>query len=74
MPFAGYPYGFAAMEAETLSLSRGEQAPPDLKENFSAGPNATPPAGISADEALLYFLRISGRKNRRILNRRGNML
>ena len=55
MPFAGYPYGFAAMEAETLSLSRGEQAPPDLKENFSAGPNATPPAGISADEALFVF-------------------
>ena len=27
MPFAGYPYGFAAMEAETLSLSRGEHAP-----------------------------------------------
>ena len=55
MPFAGYPYGFAAMEAETLSLSRGEKAPPDLKENFSAGPNATPPVGISADEALFVF-------------------
>ncbi|MED5402997.1 MAG: 2-oxoglutarate and iron-dependent oxygenase domain-containing protein [SAR324 cluster bacterium] len=55
MPFAGYPYGFAAMEAETLSLSRGEQAPPDLKENYSAGPNATPPAGISADEAFFVF-------------------
>ena len=55
MPFAGYPYGFAAMEAETLSLSRGEQAPPDLKENFSAGPNTSPPAGISAEEALFVF-------------------
>jgi len=55
MPFAGYPYGFAAMEAETLSLSRGEKAPPDLKENFSAGPNVTPPVGISADEALFVF-------------------
>jgi len=55
MPFAGYPYGFASMEAETLSLSRGEQAPPDLKENFSAGPNTSPPAGISAEEALFVF-------------------
>ena len=55
MPFAGYPYGFAPMEAETLSLSRGELAPPDLKENFSAGPNATPPAWISADEARFVF-------------------
>ena len=24
MPFSGYPYGFAAMEGETLSRSRGE--------------------------------------------------
>jgi len=55
MPFAGYPYGFASMEAETLSLSRGEQAPPDLKENFSAGPKASPPAGMSEEEALFVF-------------------
>ena len=55
MPFAGYPYGFARMEAETLSLSRGRHAPPDLKENFSVGPNANPPAGISSDEALFVF-------------------
>ena len=55
MPFAGYPYGFAAMEEETLSRSRGEQAPPDLKENFSAGPKTSPPAEISADEALFVF-------------------
>ena len=29
MPFSGYPYGFAAMEGETLSRSPGEPAPPD---------------------------------------------
>jgi len=55
MPFAGYPYGFASMEAETLSLSRGKRAPPDLKENFSAGPKASPPAGMSEEEALFVF-------------------
>ena len=55
MPFAGYPYGFSGMEAETLSLSRAQMAPPDLKENFSVGPNATPPAGISSDEALFVY-------------------
>ena len=43
------------MEAETLSRSRGRHAPPDLKENFSVGPNATPPAGISSDEALFVY-------------------
>ncbi|MFL2809236.1 MAG: isopenicillin N synthase family dioxygenase [bacterium] len=43
------------MEAETLSLSRGINAPPDLKENFSVGPNANPPAEIYLDEALFVF-------------------
>ncbi|MBC8258470.1 MAG: isopenicillin N synthase family oxygenase [SAR324 cluster bacterium] len=55
MPFAGYPYGFSAMEEEILSRSRGEQAPPDLKENFSAGPNISPPKEITADEAVFVF-------------------
>ena len=55
MPFTGYPYGFAAMEDETLSRSRGEQAPPDLKQNFSVGPNIAPPPGIAAEEAVFVF-------------------
>jgi len=55
MPFAGYPYGFARMEAETLSRSRGQKGPPDLKENFSVGPNATPPEGVSEDEVLFVY-------------------
>jgi isopenicillin N synthase-like dioxygenase len=55
MPYAGYPYGFAPMEAETLSHSRGQQAPPDLKETFSVGPNTPPPPGISAKEAVFVF-------------------
>ena len=60
MPFSGYPYGFAAMESETLSLSRGEQAPPDLKENFSAEPNTKPLPGIASDEAVFVFSEKSG--------------
>jgi len=55
MPYAGYPYGFAPMEAETLSHSRGQQAPPDLKETFSVGPNTPPPPGISAKETVFVF-------------------
>ena len=35
MPFHGYPYGFVAMEKETLARSKRESAAPDLKESFS---------------------------------------
>jgi isopenicillin N synthase-like dioxygenase len=38
MPFAGYPYGYAPLQAEALAGSRGDQTPPDLKESFSSGP------------------------------------
>ena len=38
MPFAGYPYGYAPLQAEALAGSRGDQTPPDLKESFSTGP------------------------------------
>ena len=55
MPFKGYPYGFAPMETETLSHSRGQQSPPDLKENFSVGPNLSIPSNISNEEALFVF-------------------
>ena len=38
MPYAGYPYGYAPLQAEALAGSLGDQTPPDLKESFSTGP------------------------------------
>jgi isopenicillin N synthase-like dioxygenase len=38
MPYEGYPYGYAGLQAEALAKSMGEEAPPDLKESFSIGP------------------------------------
>jgi len=38
MPYAGYPYGYSPLLAETLAKSLGEETPPDLKESFSIGP------------------------------------
>ena len=38
MPYAGYPYGYAPLQAEALAGSLGDQTPPDLKESFSIGP------------------------------------
>ena len=37
-PYVGYPYGYAPFAKEALSLSLGQEAPPDLKESFSMGP------------------------------------
>ena len=41
MPYAGYPYGYAPFREEALALSLGDSTPPDLKETFSIGPEAT---------------------------------
>ncbi|HYL47553.1 MAG TPA: 2-oxoglutarate and iron-dependent oxygenase domain-containing protein [Candidatus Limnocylindrales bacterium] len=38
MPYAGYPYGYAPLQAEALAKSLGDETPPDLKETFSIGP------------------------------------
>lgn len=38
MPYPGYPYGYAPLQAEALAGSLGDQTPPDLKESFSIGP------------------------------------
>jgi isopenicillin N synthase-like dioxygenase len=38
MPYAGYPYGYAPLQAEALAGSLGDETPPDLKESFSIGP------------------------------------
>ena len=37
-PHVGYPYGYSRLAGETLAVSRGETAPPDLKESYSIGP------------------------------------
>lgn len=38
----GYPYGYFPMATESLARSRGEAAPPDLKESFNIGPLTRP--------------------------------
>jgi isopenicillin N synthase-like dioxygenase len=50
-PYPGYPYGYLALETESLARSRGLEAPPDKKESFNGGPLRTP-TGVSDPEAL----------------------
>ncbi len=51
---AGHPYGFHPFAGEALARSRGDAAPPDLKESFSMGPPTTPTDRI--DPAELAFV------------------
>jgi len=55
MPFAGYPYGYAPLQAEALAKSLGEDTPPDLKESFSIGPlEQKTPAADDTDADFRY--------------------
>ena len=59
MPYNGYPYGYAPLEAEMLAVSLGKETPPDLKESFSIGPLRRPPrplfsAGDDQESAFRY--------------------
>lgn len=49
MPRLGYPYGYSPLAGETLAASRGDVAPPDVKESLAIGP-VDPPAHAFADE------------------------
>ena len=54
-PHVGYPYGYARLAGETLAVSRGEAAPPDLKESYSIGPLRHPArAPEDPSEAFVY--------------------
>lgn len=55
MPHPGYPYGYGRMAYETLSLSLGSEAPPDLKESFVMGPlDPSSPPFDDPDEASVW--------------------
>ena len=54
-PEPGEPYGWIGLDRESLARSRGEAAPPDLKESFNGGP-LTVPAHAGAD-ALAFCYR-----------------
>ncbi|MEM9565247.1 MAG: 2OG-Fe(II) oxygenase family protein [Actinomycetota bacterium] len=43
-PEPGYPYGFSPFAFEALAASTGAEAPPDLKESFSVGPDCHRPS------------------------------
>ena len=48
-PAPGDPYGWIGVGRESLAQSRGEAAPPDLKETFNGGPLVVPDgAGLDA--------------------------
>jgi isopenicillin N synthase-like dioxygenase len=52
-PFPGYPYGYLGIETESLSRSRGVDAPADRKESFNGGPERAPD-GLTDPEALAF--------------------
>jgi isopenicillin N synthase-like dioxygenase len=58
MPTPGYPYGYCALAAETLSRSLGDETPPDLKETYAIGPVDPPPRPVAEmddpDERAVY--------------------
>jgi isopenicillin N synthase-like dioxygenase len=55
MPYAGYPYGYAPLQAEILARSLGDETPPDLKESFSSGPLDRPHAKGDGRETAFRF-------------------
>lgn len=61
-PEPGYPYGFSPFANETLAASTGADAPPDLKESFSVGPDChrvatTGPGPVNTDDPAEAWLR-----------------
>ncbi len=54
MPYPGYPYGWSPMANETLSLSLGDAAPPDLKESYAIGPLDAALRTDDPDEAWVF--------------------
>lgn len=51
---AGSPRGYTPLEGESLARTKGEEAPPDLKETFSSGPLA-PPSGHEHTSDFHFF-------------------
>ena len=55
MPYNGYPYGYSPYLNEGLAQSRGDAAPPDLKESFNMGPPVRPAALPPGADAAFAF-------------------
>lgn len=55
MPYAGYPYGYSPLQAETLAKSLGDETPPDIKESFNIGPLEVPPHTGAEPDADFRF-------------------